>query len=117
MSIMPDGGFRYLASEIADRPWLGDGNDVMKVIHVDETMGQVIFLQRFGRNSTHLRHTHHCTAIAYTLAGAWAYDGEKFPIGALGFEPMGTTHSAQTIDGDTAEVLVILTAGPGRTRL
>lgn len=117
MSLLNDGSTRLTPDEIAARPWLGDGVDAMRVLHVDEVMGQVIFIQRFGRDSTHLKHTHHGTAIAYTLRGCWAYAGEPFPEGTVAFEPVGSDHTAMTQDGNTAEVLVVLTAGPGKTRL
>lgn len=117
MTKLLDGSTRLLAGDISAVPWLGDGRDMMRVLHVDEQMGQVIFIQRFGQDTTHPLHTHHCTAVAYTLSGCWAYDGEPFPQGALAFEPFGSTHTPMTRDGCTADVLVVLTAGPGNSRL
>jgi quercetin dioxygenase-like cupin family protein len=116
MTQLKDGSFRFEREDLENLPWLGEGEDVMKILHVDETVGQVIFLQRFGPGSVHPRHTHHCTAIAHTLSGAWAYDGDRFPTGSVAFEPFGSTHTAMS-DGERAEVLVILTAGPGSRRL
>lgn len=117
MTKLEDGSSRYLAEEIENRPWLGGGDDLMRIIHVDEEMGQVVFIQRFGRDTTHMRHTHHCTAIAYTLSGCWAYDGEPFPQGTVAFEPCGSTHTPMTRNGNVADVLVVLTTQPGSTRL
>ncbi|MEQ8266546.1 MAG: cupin domain-containing protein [Parvibaculum sp.] len=105
-----DGSFRYA---MTDRPWHAfeaDSEDLMKVIHVDEKLGQVVFVQRFGRNATHAKHTHHCTAVAYTLSGCWEYDGEKFPTGSVAFEPAGSTHTAMTRNDNVADVLVVLTS-------
>lgn len=117
MTRLKDGGIRFDLEELEDRPWLGDGDDLMKIVHVDEAMGQVVYIQRFGPGSRHPEHTHHCTAIAYTLAGCWRYEGDEFPQGAICIEPMGSSHYAETAPGETAEVLVIFTAGPDRTRL
>lgn len=86
MTQLMDGSFRYA---MADRPWHSfeeGSDDLMKVLHVDEELGQVVFVQRFGRDTTHMRHTHHCTAVAYTLSGCWEYDGDKFPTGVVAFE-------------------------------
>lgn len=117
MTMLSDGGFCYDRRELEARPWLGEGGDAMKILHIDEQMGQVIFIQRFGQGSVHPRHTHHCTAIAYTLSGCWQYGDDQFPQGAVGFEPFGTTHAAEAPPDQAAEVLVILTAGPARQRL
>jgi hypothetical protein len=104
-------------AEAEDKPWLGEGENVMKVLHVDRLSGQAIFIQRMSRDSVHPHHTHHCTAIAYTLSGCWEYDGQRFPRGALVVEPIGSEHAATTRNGNTADVLVILTARPDTTRL
>ena len=82
----------------------------MKVLHVDHEMRQVVFFHRFCRNTSHTTHTHRGSAIAYTISGTWRYDGEPFPDGTVAFEPAGSTHTPMTRNGETAEVLVILTA-------
>ncbi|MEM7730300.1 MAG: hypothetical protein AAF311_13705, partial [Pseudomonadota bacterium] len=71
---------------------------------------QVVFLQRFAKNTQHLQHTHYCTAVAYTLSGEWCYDGRPFPTHHVGFEPYGSTHIPETLHGNVADVLVILTS-------
>ena len=117
MTQLTDGSFRYA---MTDRPWHSfeaGSDDLMKIIHVDEELGQVIFVQRFGRDTTHARHTHHCTAVAYTLSGCWEYDGDKFPTGVVAFEPAGSTHTAMTRDGNIADVLVVLTSQYNNGRL
>lgn len=117
MTVLSDGSARYLSADIEGLPWLGEGGDLMKILHVDEQMGQAVFIQRFARNTRHLTHTHHCTAVAYTLSGCWAYDGEPFPQGAVAFEPYGSTHTPMTQNDNVADVLVVVTAGPGNPRL
>ena len=95
-----------------DKPWLplGEPGNFMKILHIDEADRQVVFLQRFAKNTTHPKHTHHCTAVAFTLRGEWAYDGTPFPLGAVAFEPYGSTHTPMTLDDNDADVLVILTS-------
>lgn len=117
MSKLEDGSSRYLAEEIEALPWLGDGDDLMRILHVDERMRQVVFIQRFARNTTHMCHTHHCTAFAYTLSGCWAYDGEPFPTGTVAYEPFGSRHTPMTRNDNVAEVLVILTAAHDSDRM
>lgn len=99
-----------------DKPWLplGEPGNFMKILHIDEEDRQVVFLQRFAKDTRHPKHTHHCTAIAYTLRGEWCYDGQPFPLDHLGFEPYGSTHTPMTQDGHDADVLVILTSRDDR---
>jgi hypothetical protein len=87
MFILRDGSSRY---NLDDKPWLSfdeSTGDCMKVLHVDRRMRQAVFVQRFGRNTTHPEHTHLGSAVAYTLSGTWRYDGEPFPEGAVAVEP------------------------------
>jgi hypothetical protein len=110
MFILRDGSSRY---NLDDKPWLSfdeSTGDCMKVLHVDRRMRQAVFVQRFGRNTTHPEHTHLGSAVAYTLSGTWRYDGEPFPEGAVAVEPRRSRHTPMTRDGEVAEVLVVLTA-------
>jgi hypothetical protein len=117
---LKDGGLAFALEDLAEaeeRPWLGEGGDVMKVLHVDRDAGQVVFIQRMSRDSSHPFHRHHCTAIAYTLRGCWEYQEQQFPSGILVLEPHGSEHAATTRGDNSADVLVILTARPGSSRL
>ncbi|MFA5938285.1 MAG: cupin domain-containing protein [Sinimarinibacterium sp.] len=108
MTQLADGSFRI---DPASRPWIGDGNgNFMKILHVDEASGQVIYIQRFATGAQHPRHTHHCTAVAFTLSGAWCYDSTRFPVGLVAYEPYRTVHIPHTAAGETADVLVVLTS-------
>jgi|GEM_PF-3924284 len=108
MSQLDDGSFIY---SLDDKPWLPvlDTSDYMKILHVDEELGQVVYVQRFGPGSVHHVHTHHCTAVAYTLAGEWLYEGGVIPAGHLAFEPKDTTHQPAATD-QGADVLLVLTS-------
>ena len=110
MAKLDDGSFLY---EIEDKPWyrfIQNPDDAIRLLHVDETAQQVVFVQRFSADTRHHMHTHHCTAIAYTLSGTWKYDDTEIPEGTLAYEPYKSTHTPMTSDGNVAEVLVILTA-------
>lgn len=110
---LPDGSFVINPD---DQPWLplGEPGNFMKILHIDEDDQQVVFMQRFGKDTQHPKHTHHCTAVAFTLTGEWAYDGRPFPTGSIGYEPYGSTHTPMTQAGNTADVLVVLTSRDGR---
>ena len=110
---LADGSFDINPEE---KPWvpLGDPGNFMKILHIDEADRQVVFIQRFGKNTTHPKHTHHCTAVAYTLSGEWCYDGSPFPVGHVAFEPYGSTHTPMTQNDHVADVLVILTSRDDR---
>ena len=110
MTQLADGSFLY---HLDDKPWhtfLQTPEDAIKVLHIDDKAQQVIFVQRFGVNTRHHKHTHHCTAIAYTLSGTWVYDDTEIGEGVVAFEPFGSTHTPMTTNGNVADVLVILTA-------
>lgn len=110
MAQLEDGSFLYA---LEDKPWhrfLQNPDDAIKLLHVDDVAQQVVFVQRFSANTRHHKHTHHCTAIAYTLSGTWVYDETEIPVGTLAYEPFGSTHTPMTTDGHVADVLVILTA-------
>jgi hypothetical protein len=114
MALLPDGSFVYA---LADHPWLPSANgsgDAMKILHVDEDMGQVVFVQRFGQGTRHLPHTHHGTAVAYTLQGTWRYDGHAIPQEHVAFEPRNSVHTPMTWENETSDVLVVLTTRTGR---
>lgn len=110
---LPDGSF---VIDPDDRPWLplGAPGNFMKILHIDETDRQVVFVQRFGKDTEHPKHTHHCTAVAFTLSGEWCYDGHPFPTGAVGYEPYGSTHTPMTMNGNQSDVLVVLTSRDDR---
>ena len=110
MAQLEDGSFLY---SLEDKPWhrfLQNPEDAMKILHVDEAAQQVVFVQRFSADTRHHKHTHHCTAIAYTLSGTWVYDETEIPVGTLAYEPLSSTHTPMTTNGNVADVLVILTA-------
>jgi hypothetical protein len=110
MALLRDGSSRHT---LDDKPWLSfdeSTGDAMKVLHVDREMRQAVFVQRFGRDTTHPEHTHLGSAVAYTISGTWRYDGEPFPEGAVAVEPSRSRHTPMTRDGEVADVLVVLTA-------
>jgi len=108
MAKLDDGSFIYSFDE---KPWLPVLNtgDFMKILHVDEVLGQVVYIQRFGPGSVHSTHTHHCTAVAHTLSGEWFYEGGTIPAGHVAFEPIGTTHQPRATQSG-ADVLLVLTS-------
>ena len=110
MARLADGSFLY---SLDDKPWytfLETPSDKMKILHIDEEAQQVVFVQRFGPNTRHHQHTHHCTAIAYTLSGTWVYDETEIAEGTLAYEPYKSRHTPMTTNSNEADVLVILTA-------
>lgn len=110
---LPDGSFVILPD---DKPWLpiGEPGNFLKVLHIDEADRQVVFMQRFAKNTAHPKHTHHCTAVAFTISGEWCYDGRPFPTGSVGYEPFGSTHTPMTMNDSEADVLVVLTSRDDR---
>jgi quercetin dioxygenase-like cupin family protein len=95
----------------ADQEWLPiplvpKGEAWMKVIHADEELGNVIFMFRFSPGCELPSHTHHCHATAYTISGEWEYEGLKLPVGALAYEPVGSTHTPSS--GPGSELVVFL---------
>ena len=101
----------------ADRPWLPSmlfEGDAIKILHVDEEHKQVVFLQRFGRNTVQPKHKHHCTAVAFTVDGEWAYDGYAIPKGFIAYEPVNSVHTPMTMNDNNSDVLVILTSKDDR---
>ena len=98
------------------RPWLKNPatGDAMKILHVDESHGQVVMIQRFGQNSIHPKHTHHCSVVAFTLSGEWAYDGSSIGLGHVAFEPIGSTHQPMTMNNNKSDVLLVFTSQTGR---
>jgi len=117
MTLLDDGSYKYKFDELPWHSFINSPGDYMKILHVDEEMGQVVYVQRFAKGAKHLQHTHHCTAIAYTLSGSWQYDKISFGPNELAFEPAGSKHSPSTHEGETADVLVILTSAKRDGRL
>lgn len=105
-----DGSFRYSMESLPWHGFIESPGNLMKVVHVDEEAQQVVFVQRFARNTKHAKHIHQCTAVAYTLSGTWKYDQAEIKQGELAFEPFGTTHTPMTDNDNEADVLVILTS-------
>ena len=79
---------------------------VVKVIHADEELRNVIFKFRFSPNCQLPPHTHHCHAIAYTISGEWEYEGLTLPEGAVAYEPVESIHTPSS--GPGAELVVSL---------
>ena len=95
----------------AERDWIEvplipKGQAWIKVIHADEELGNVVFKFRFSPGCELPPHTHHCHAIAYTIAGEWEYEGLKLPEGAIAYEPVASTHTPSS--GPGAEMVVFL---------
>jgi hypothetical protein len=67
---------------------------------------------RFAAGATLPPHTHHCTAMAYTISGEWSYDGRAVPSDSLAWELPDSSHTPVTETG--AELLVILTSETAR---
>jgi hypothetical protein len=94
-----------------DREWVPiplvpKGEAWIKVIHADGELHNVVFKFRFSPDCELPSHTHHCHAIAYTIAGEWEYEGLTLPVGGLAYEPVASTHTPSS--GPGAEIVVFL---------
>ncbi len=87
-----------------------------RVLQVDETNNIVILNQIMGANTVYPRHGHFCTAMAYTLSGAWYYDELVFRHGDVAFETTVEVHQPYTLD-EPAELLTVLMGRPEDDRL
>lgn len=78
----------------------GQPGNYIKVLVVDEKNHRVDFLFKQAPNCEFARHTHLCTAVAFTLEGLWGYrEGNElhFP-GTYSYEPPGTAHTPFSTD-------------------
>lgn len=78
----------------------GQPGNYLKVLAIDEKRNRVDFLFRQDPNCEFARHSHLCTAVAYTLDGLWGYrEGEEmhFP-GTYSYEPPGSAHTPFSSD-------------------
>lgn len=110
-----DDATRVYQSE--DREWIPiplipKGEAWMKVIHADPELRNVVFKFRFSPGCELTPHTHHCHAIAYTIAGEWEYEGLKLPQGAIAYEPVASTHTPSS--GPGSELVVFLRSDDDR---
>lgn len=92
-----------------DRPWLqmppGSGNE-MKLLIADEVMKQVVYVFRVAPGHHSSRHRHLCHAAAYTISGAWSYDTGPCPAGSLAYEPVGSEHEFESVEGSESVVFL-----------
>lgn len=78
----------------------GQPGNYIKVLALDEKRNRVDFLFKQDPNREFARHTHLCTAVAFTLEGLWGYrEGEEmhFP-GTYSYEPPGSAHTPYSTD-------------------
>ncbi|WP_417323288.1 cupin domain-containing protein [Erythrobacter aureus] len=83
----------------ADGDWLdltgkvpGAEGVSIRMHDVDQDTGRVVMSVRFEPDAKMPRHSHHCTALAYTLSGRWAYDDGSYSEGDLVLESVGNNH-------------------------
>ena len=73
----------------------GQPGNYLKVLVIDRERHRVDFLFKQDPHAEFAKHTHLCTAIAYTLEGLWGYrEGQEqhFP-GTYSYEPPGSLHT------------------------
>jgi hypothetical protein len=100
-------------------PWLAYpliANSFFKIVKVDEISNTVILRFRMGPHVVTPRHGHHCVATAYTLDGAWYYDGLEFRKGDIAYEDTTMVHQPMTRD-EPAELLTTFMGGRGNDAL
>lgn len=91
-------------------------NTFFRVLTVDETNNIVILNFKMPPWTRTPVHGHHCTATAYTLEGAWSYDGLDFKQGDLAFETTVEVHQPFTRESG-AILLTTLIGGAGNDKL
>lgn len=77
------------------KPVEGQPGNYLKVLVIDDNRHRVDFLFKQDPHAEFARHTHLCTAVAFTLEGLWGYrEGEEmhFP-GTYSYEPPGSIHT------------------------
>lgn len=98
----------------------GQPGNYLKVLVIDDKRHRVDFLFKQDPHAEFAKHTHLCTAVAFTLEGLWGYrEGEEmhFP-GTYSYEPPGSIHTPYASDqgmvvyasfqGTSADMLDIL---------
>lgn len=96
----------------SDRPWLpidASGENLMKIVSVDEDRRQVVLIVKFAPNSVYPKHLHLAGAVAYTIEGEWEYEEGVLDKGAWAIEPPGTDHTP-LISDKGATILAVLTS-------
>ena len=78
----------------------GAPGNYLKVLTLDREGRRVDFLFKQDPHAEFARHTHKCTACAFTLEGEWGYrEGEERHFaGTWSYEPPGTTHTPYATD-------------------
>ena len=77
------------------KPVDGQPGNYLKVLVIDDKRHRVDFLFKQDPHAEFAKHTHLCTAVAFTLEGLWGYrEGEEmhFP-GTYSYEPPGSIHT------------------------
>jgi len=77
------------------KPVEGQPGNYLKVLVIDDKRHRVDFLFKQDPHAEFAKHTHLCTAVAFTLEGLWGYrEGEEmhFP-GTYSYEPPGSIHT------------------------
>ena len=83
-----------------------------KIFKADEKKQRVVILVKFEPGAKMPRHIHHCTAVAYTLAGTWSYDEGDFAVGDVAYEGIGNDHTPWSDEG--AELFIVFDSPDGR---
>lgn len=84
----------------------------IKIIKADEVNNRVVLLAKFAPGSRMPHHVHHCTAIAYTLAGSWDYDEGHFETGDVAYESIGNAHVPWSDEG--TEMVIVFDSPTGQ---
>ncbi|MBO6658923.1 MAG: cupin domain-containing protein [Pseudomonadales bacterium] len=77
------------------KPVDGQPGNYLKVLVIDDKRHRVDFLFKQDPHAEFAKHTHLCTAVAFTLEGLWGYregDEMHFP-GTYSYEPPGSIHT------------------------
>ncbi|MEI6895225.1 MAG: cupin domain-containing protein [Colwellia sp.] len=84
----------------------------IKIYKADEVKQRVLVGVKFEPGSKSPRHIHHCTAVAYTVSGTWAYDEGSFEAGDVAYENLGNDHTPWSDEG--AELFIVFDSPDGR---
>ena len=84
----------------------------IKVYKADEEKQRVVVGVKFSPGAKLPRHVHHCTAVAYTVSGTWAYDEGSFEPNDVAYENLGNDHTPWSDKG--AELFIVFDSPDGR---
>jgi len=84
----------------------------IKIYKADEEKQRVVVGVKFSAGAKLPRHVHHCTAVAYTISGSWAYDEGSFEVSDVAYEHLGNDHTPWSDTG--AELFIVFDSPDGR---